>query len=99
MLSTNRLNLVWALLLLVPLSSGAQEANEPTDDAAEAATEQAPEAGADDAEESTVGISDEVAELLEDDDPSESGTYEDEDDFVPSKEVSADQPLTYPIDI
>ncbi|MEM1262537.1 MAG: hypothetical protein AAGH76_09075 [Pseudomonadota bacterium] len=34
-----------------------------------------------------------------DEEPTESGSYEDDKDFIPSKDVSADQPLTYPDDI
>ncbi len=41
----------------------------------------------------------EAAEDEAEDDPSESGNYEDDEDFIPSKEVSADQPLDYPVDI
>ncbi|MEM8983733.1 MAG: hypothetical protein AAGC71_11950 [Pseudomonadota bacterium] len=52
-----------------------------------------------DSDEDSATDADTKIEIDVEEDPTESGSYEDDKDFIPSKEVSADQPLTYPDDI
>lgn len=92
-----RLAVMLAVAAALPLALYAQSEDETVDtDEAEAITEESAESADDRAVEELLA---EIEAGEQDEDPTESGSYEDDKDFVPSKEVSADQPLTYPVDI